>query len=311
MSAMAHTPIHAAHGLDGALPTTAPALKALANDAIKAGLYKKSIHLFTLAIDLVTRGMPRNGDGVATPEALSACDTACDGELSKLLSNRSFAFLKSGDRASAIEDGESCVAANPTFEKGHMRLVLSLDDPARQLAACQRGLIAVPFGTLLLAKEKQLIDDAQAIATAAGSAPLPPAADILSATRAAADDPSHPQQLVAAADLGAALAVGAYGVAKDVVAAERYLRKAAAGGEVNAQRNLGLLLLDGGDAPDEAARHLETAARAGDEQAAAVLVQMGTEAHERAIELRQRLVAMAASGDARATECLRETALAS
>jgi TPR repeat protein len=49
---------------------------------------------------------------------------------------------------------------------------------------------------------------------------------------------------MAATDLGSALAVGAFGLSKDLAEAERYLRIGIAGGDVSAQRNLGLMLLD-------------------------------------------------------------------
>jgi TPR repeat protein len=59
---------------------------------------------------------------------------------------------------------------------------------------------------------------------------------------------------MAATDLGSALAVGAFGLSKDLKEAERYLRIGIEGGDVSAQRNLGLVLLDIEGRLDEAVR---------------------------------------------------------
>ena len=61
---------------------------------------------------------------------------------------------------------------------------------------------------------------------------------------------------MAATDLGSALAVGAFGLSKDLVEAERYLRIGIEGGDVSAQRNLGLMLLDVDGRLDDAVREL-------------------------------------------------------
>jgi TPR repeat protein len=68
--------------------------------------------------------------------------------------------------------------------------------------------------------------------------------DPLAATRRASEDPLDPRHAMACADLGAAYAVGAYGVEKDEIRAEHFLRLGVQGGDLSAGRNLGLLLLD-------------------------------------------------------------------
>ena len=64
----------------------------------------------------------------------------------------SHAHLKAGKHAEATADAEACVAADPTLEKGHMRLLLALEaapEPCltRQLEACERGLRACPVSS--------------------------------------------------------------------------------------------------------------------------------------------------------------------
>jgi TPR repeat protein len=93
-----------------------------------------------------------------------------------------------------------------------------------------------------------------------------------------ADDDADPRQAMAAADLGAALAVGAHGLDRNAEEAERYLRIGIAGGDVSAQRNLGLMLLElGGDRLVEAMQELGAAAASGDEHSAGVLQQLQSE----------------------------------
>jgi TPR repeat protein len=59
-----------------------------------------------------------------------------------------------------------------------------------------------------------------------------------------AEDPLDPRYAMACADIGAAYAVGAHGVAKDLSQAEHFLSLSAKAGDVMATRNLGLVLLD-------------------------------------------------------------------
>ena len=85
---------------------------------------------------------------------------------------------------------------------------------------------------------------------------------------------------MAAGDFGSALAVGAFGLQKDVAAAEVYLRVGADGGDAGNQLNLGLLLLELGRAA-EGAEMLRRAAEGGDESAAATCDQLLSEAKAR------------------------------
>ena len=108
-----------------------------------------------------------------------------------------------------------------------------------------------------------------------------------------------------ACDWGSILATGAHGVEKDVVAAERYLRAGADGGDAPSQRNLGMLLLEL-DRPEEAAEQLRAAASAGDEQAAETLRQLADEAARKVERARFQLGVLASQGDERAIEMLRQ-----
>ena len=90
---------------------------------------------------------------------------------------------------------------------------------------------------------------------------------------------------------------------------ERYLRIGSEGGDVAAQRNLGLLLIELGRA-GEAAAYLQAAAKAGDKQAEGTLAQLQKEAELKTAELKQRLVLMASAGDVRAEEMLKELSVA-
>ena len=156
-------------------------------------------------------------------------------------------------------------------------------------------------------------------------------ASALAAARATADDPTDPRRFMAAGDVGTALALGAHGCERDVVAAERYLRAGASGGDVASARHLGLLLLELGR-PEEAAESLRAAALSGDEEAAEQLKALFAEAQEKEEQVlslaltqthpnpspdpksvvvwvwqaRFKLQALASRGDARAVEMLEE-----
>jgi len=82
-------------------------------------------------------------------------------------------------------------------------------------------------------------------------------------------------------------------------------RFASSGGDVSAQRDLGLVLLDL-ERPVEAADELSEAARAGDEEAAAVLQQLASEAKAQEEQARAKLREMAELGDPRAQQMLQE-----
>ena len=255
------------------LPSNAPELHQSGNEALQQGDAKKACHMYTLAIDMLTRGLEIDEDGVAGAADLYACNQSTNGELAKLLSNRSLANLRRGDHSAAVEDADACVKADTTIEKGHMRLILALEASGATLQAqyevCERGLAACPDGPLLRGRKDRLAkaiarQPAQAAIDGAG-VPVDTATDCnsaisaIEATRKVADDSTDPRQAMAAADLGAALAVGAHGLEQDAVAAERYLRIGVEGGDISAQRNLGLLLIKDSSRVVDGAQQLASA----------------------------------------------------
>mmetsp|Transcript_17724 Transcript_17724/g.31620 ORF Transcript_17724/g.31620 Transcript_17724/m.31620 type:complete len:337 (+) Transcript_17724:79-1089(+) len=309
--ANSHTPIKTPKGQ--VLPGNPGELQEMANDAARSGDHGKAVHLYTMAIDLLARGMARDNNGVAATKDLVALNKSSNGQLGKLLSNRSLMYLKEGDVAAALEDADTCTRADPSFEKGHMRLVAALEASGRPfqdlLEAVEQGLAACPDSEMLVNRKWSLkkaianqpaIDSSQATQ---GSRNMGETA--IEATRRLADDPSEPRHALAAADLGASFAVGAHGLEKDVTQAEKYLRIGAEGGDVTARRNLGLLLLELGRAV-EAADELRQAVLAGDEEAAEPLQRLAAEAQLREREARSRLEALAEAGDPRAAQMLRE-----
>jgi len=311
-----HTPIQTPEGQ--VLPGSANELREMANEALNNGQITKATHLYTMAIDLLTKGMPRDKNGVASDADLLAVNKSSSGLLAKLLSNRSMAYLKQGDMEAAIEDAETCTHADPAFEKGHMRLAVALEAAAaplqRQLEACERAVEACPTSQLLVTRKWRL-KKAAAAQPEACPPQTPDAEASLARSRIEeaqrlADDESDARRAAAAADLGSVLAVGAHGLEKDLQRAERYLRIGSAGGEVAAQRNLGLLLLEAGR-PAEAAQELSEAAAAGDEQAADALHQLVGEARQKEAEARARLEEMAERGDVHALKMLEELRAAS
>lgn len=144
----------------GLIPTAPDELRALGNQALQEGNLVKACHMYTMAIDSLSRGL-KTDNGVASAADIYALNVESGGELAKLLSNRSLAHLKQGDAAAAVEDADACVKADMTVEKGHMRLVVALEALAapleQQLKACEAGLQAVPQGSLLHARRKRLL----------------------------------------------------------------------------------------------------------------------------------------------------------
>ena len=63
---------------------------------------------------------------------------------------RSFVHLKLGDAAAALEDGRSSAAAEPTYEKAHLRVLAALEalgaPVAAQLQAVEQGMAATCGG---------------------------------------------------------------------------------------------------------------------------------------------------------------------
>ena len=103
------------------LPTTAPELRLAGNGAFGAARFAEAAHMYTLAIDLLSRGMPRDADGVARAADLFARNRESGGELCTLLLNRSCVHLKLEDAPAAAADAAAAIEADPSREKAHLR----------------------------------------------------------------------------------------------------------------------------------------------------------------------------------------------
>jgi len=297
------------------LPGDADELWKLGREALAAGEDKKASHHLTMALGVITKGMSIDKHGVASEADLLAYNKSSEGKLAKVLADRSQVHLRQGDTAAALEDADTCTRADPTYEQGHLRLAVAYEAasaPLRvQLEACERGVASCPDSEVLVTRKWRL---KKAIAqqphreepeTEHAASDDGPNESAIAKTRRLADDSSHPRRAMAAADFGSVLAVGAHGVEKDLEEAERYLRIGVEGGDISAQRNLGLVLLEL-DRSVEAAEQLSSAVKAGDEQAAGILQQLNNEAEERQKEGLAKLQAMAAAGDPRAKAMLQE-----
>mmetsp|Transcript_75143 Transcript_75143/g.218149 ORF Transcript_75143/g.218149 Transcript_75143/m.218149 type:complete len:335 (-) Transcript_75143:244-1248(-) len=294
------------------LPGSYDELWSMGKAALKSGDQQKAVHHLTMAINSAAKKMPRNQDGVATDADLAACNKETEGKLAKMLSERSGLYSRQSDHAAAIEDAETCTRADPQFEAGHLRLALAYEAAGAplqvQLDACERGLASCPSSEVLVSRKwrlKKAIAEQPADTGKKASGDTTDEASMLESARRIADDPSDPRRAMAAGDWGSILATGAHGVQKDRAAAEKYLRIGSDGGDISAQRNLGLLFLEM-ERPGEAATELSKAAAAGDEQAVEVLAQLAKEAEAKRSELREKLEDLAADGDVRAKEMLRE-----
>ena len=322
-------------GKHGQIDANSPAdLKELGSKALAEGDVNRATHMYTLAIDMAVA--QHGKEAPETQAAWMALDAASGGVVHALLSNRSLTLLKADDAMGAADDAEHCCLAKPDFAKGHLRLLAALSASKSPLdarrRACTRGLRACPSNkelqaarSFLDAEAKQAAAEAAAAAASEGggaaTAAAVPAASVgismgmddetdeamqIAATRLVADDPADPRRAMAAGDVGSALAVGAYGLTRDVEEAERYLRIGADGGDAAAMRNLGLLLLETSpERAGEAAEHLRDAARRGDEDAAGALSSLSNEARQKQEQALFKLRAMASAGDARAVEMLK------
>ena len=306
-------------------------LKEVAARAIKEGDYVRACRMYTFAIDmLVQPAVGGSGLGLEPPSA-QASDRLADvssgignddaaardwislertssGLLHVLLSNRSFAHYKKGDWSAAAEDAELCVCACPTFVKGHLRLLLAMEQaeaPAEERArVIGRALRACPGAKPLLLARDALVKSMGASfehAMAADGAKAVQAQMV--ETKRIADDASDPRHPIAAGDYGTALATGAFGVTQDNEAAEKYLRRGADLGDVASAKNLGLLLLSL-HRPAEAAEYLRKAADAGDADALDTLQELGREADRKRDAAMFKLRAMAEQGDEKARALL-------
>ena len=179
-------------------------------------------------------------------------------------------------------------------------------------AGASRARAPYYASALQLAAEDDSSDDSWHGATAYHQREADDAARYIVSARARriAGDATDPRRAMAAADLGAALAVGAHGLAQDEREAERFLRIGEEGGDAVARRHLALLLLDQSrrigrsGASSEAAALLRKGADAGDEEAKSILVALAAEAKQQAEHARFQLEALATKGDPRAIEML-------
>jgi len=305
-----HTPIQTQPGQ--VLPGSVTELARTAKEAAQAGEDVKAVHFYTMAIDLVAKGMPRDANGFASDQDLQAFNKSSQGQLVELLSGRSHVYLKQGDLAAAIEDADTCTRGDPACEKGHLRLAIAYEKAGvslqQQLEACERGLEGCPGSELLTTRKWRL---KKAIAAQPEVANLPAgqaheqAPWTIEDTKRIADDASDPRRPMGAADLGMAFFAGAHGLSKDIGKAEHYLRLGSEGGDASAQRVLGLLLLELGR-PAEAAKELSLAAKAGDDEANTILQQLKAEAEAQEAQMRAKLEEMAEMGDPRALQILEE-----
>jgi len=309
-----HTPI--ASDCQGKINSGKPEeLHEQAKEAVRARDDTKAAHFYTMAIDVIAKGMKRDSNGIARDADLVAVNKSSNGLLSELLSGRSSVYLRQKDIVAALEDAETCTRANPEYEKGHLRLAVAYESAGvslvQQLDAIERGLESCPHSEVLVTRKwrlKKAIAEQGNVSepTAQGYGSNKPAEPWgIEQTRRLANDSSDSRHAMAATDLGRTLAAGAHGLEKDLKEAARYLRIGVKGGDLSAQRDLGCLLLDLGE-PVEASEHLKLAADAGDEEAAGFLQQLATEAKERENEARAQLEKFAAMGDPRAIQILEE-----
>lgn len=277
--------------------------------------------MYTMAIDKLAKGMPRDGDGVAADADLLSLNKSSEGKLASVLLDRSRAHLREGDAAAAMEDADTSTRADPASEEGYLCLAVAQAASGVslqvQLETCERGIEECPASEVLINRKwklKKAVAE-QSLAPEGETVALEPHVQepsrgpCIENTRCIADDLSDPRHAMAAGDLGAALAVGAHGLAKDLAEAERYLRIGSDGGDVVAQRHLGMVLLELGRHV-EAAEQLRDAAEAGDEEAAGLLGQLAEEARSQEKAARAKLEEMAARGDLRAAAMLQELAMA-
>merc|ERR1711912_177749 len=93
-------------------------LHTTAKDAVRTGDHTKAAHFYTMAIDVLAKGMKRDSSGVACDADLLALNKSSNGLLAELLCGRSHVYLRQNDLDAAVEDAETCTRADPYFEKG-------------------------------------------------------------------------------------------------------------------------------------------------------------------------------------------------
>lgn len=306
------------HGRVDANPAS---LKEAADSAVKEKDWVRAARMYTFAIDLLVQpgagsygsdsGEPSISDEKVLAENAHdwiSLDKKSGGMLHILLSNRSYTHFKQEDWAAAAEDAEHCVQANPTFVKGHLRLLRALDEAEapveERVRVISRALRACPGSKpLTLAKKAIVKSHGASFEQAMEMDEERLSREQMETTKTIADNVNDPRNAMAAGDYGSALATGAFGVKKNVVEAEHYLRRGAEGGDMASAKNFGMLLLSL-NRPAEASQFLRQAADAGDTEAAEVLKSLVQEADQKREEAMFKLRAMAQNGDERARNLL-------
>jgi hypothetical protein len=296
------TPIKPEHSqLDAKSPLN---LKTQGNDALNKGDFITAGRMYTLGIDLILDG--RDNEAIVKPGVLSVLDKENNHVLHALFSNRSLAMLKQKDVAAAKEDAELCTLAKPDFAKGHLRLLAALDEDGASVeerrSVVTRALLSCPENAELKTMELRYALDTDGLVSASTDID---GAVVIRETMKVAAEQGHPQRAMACGDVGSAYACGAYGLEKDVVKAESFLKQGMELGDGASARNLGLLYLDLRRV-NEAAPTLSRATELGDEEAKNILQQMAGEAEKKKEEMIKKLRMMADMGDQRAVEMIRE-----
>ena len=302
-------------------------LKVAAAEAVKHKEYPRATHMYTLAIDLLLE----NATSIAAPATDEtstedtydwvALDAKSGGLLHILLSNRSFTHFRCNDYLAAAEDAENCVQCAPSFIKGWLRLLAaisagieetnhhaqSVTDRARIIT---RGLRANPGSKpLTLAREALVKEASVEVVLAVEADEAKKLLEQLRMTKEVADDRNDPRHVMAAGDYGSALAVGAHGLEKDVVEAEKYLKIGSEGGDAASAKNYGHLLLKL-DRAGEASAQFAHAAELGDPEAEETLRSLGVEADVQREEAMNKLRKLAEAGHPQAVQMLKDFSLA-
>jgi len=184
------------------------------------------------------------------------------------------------------------------------------EDPAveKRANAISRALRFIPseqHKTLLLAREALVKETSVETILSLEVQEAEKMKDQLLRTKTIADDTEDERSIIASGDYGSALAVGAYGLEKNVREAEKYLKRASEGKDAASARNYGHLLLGLGRS-GEASQQFRHSADLGDKESVEILRQLMAEADEKREQAMNKLRTMADAGDERALEILRE-----
>jgi TPR repeat protein len=304
MSAMPPIPASASQ-LDSSSPS---ALKSRGNEAFNAKDYLLAGRIYTLAIDLLLKNanLSFEDEVMPTQAQLMAVDTSCSGDLHTLFSNRSLAMLKQSDYPAASSDAALCIQTSPSFAKGHMRLLESLDAQSAPISerrdVVRQALLCCPGNDQLMAKEMSyaLMTDSSVSVPSTDNV-----ANVIQDTLAIANDEKDPRSGIACGDIGSQYATGGSGLTKDLALAESYLTRGLAAGDAASGRYLGHVYLEQNN-HTAAAEVLLKASQLGDEEATSMLKSMGEEAERKRKEAILKLQVMAERGDERARGMLEE-----